>query len=99
MIKDAITFDNLKQKMYDLKLNKLNDFFNDFYGNKANKAKLNFCKSLAAYSLVCYFLQVKDRHNGNILLHKQGFMIHIDFGFYLSNGPGFFILNILFYLI
>lgn len=44
--------------------------------------------SLAAYCLVCYFLQVKDRHNGNILLHKTGKVIHIDFGFFLSIAPG-----------
>lgn len=45
-------------------------------------------KSLAGYCLVTYFLQVKDRHNGNILLHRDGYIIHIDFGFFLSNAPG-----------
>jgi len=45
-------------------------------------------KSLVAYSLVMYFLQAKDRHNGNILLHSSGKIFHIDFGFFLSNLPG-----------
>ena len=45
-------------------------------------------KSLAAYSLVMYIIQAKDRHNGNILLHRSGKMFHIDFGFFLSNLPG-----------
>ena len=90
MVKDSVTFDKLKKflktdfsKPYTLK-----EFFEIYFGDHLSSAKDKFTKSLAAYSLVMYFLQAKDRHNGNILLHKSGKIFHIDFGFFLSNMPG-----------
>ncbi|XP_058015955.1 phosphatidylinositol 4-kinase beta isoform X1 [Ahaetulla prasina] len=67
------------------------DFFLQEHGQFTSEgfltAQRNFVQSCAGYCLVCYLLQVKDRHNGNILLDAHGHIIHIDFGFILSSSP------------
>ncbi|XP_003388943.1 PREDICTED: phosphatidylinositol 4-kinase beta-like isoform X2 [Amphimedon queenslandica] len=68
------------------------DYFKHEYGETNSEGFLtsqrNFVESCAAYCLICYFIQVKDRHNGNILLDSKGHIIHIDFGFILAHSPG-----------
>ncbi len=66
----------------------LNTFFRKFFFNNFEEAQKNFTESLAAYCLACYIINIKDRHNGNILLDMNGNIIHIDFGFILGISPG-----------
>ena len=88
---NSISLDELKQKTSFDSNNSLKVFYENYFGKgskKYQKAVRNLVRSLAGYSLVCYFLQIKDRHNGNILINNEGYLIQIDFGFFLSNAPG-----------
>lgn len=88
-VPDAISIDALK-KATERKT--LLEYFIEQYGGEDSRelkaARKEFMKSLAGYSLLCYILQIKDRHNGNILLDRYGHLVHIDFGFMISNSPG-----------
>lgn len=76
-----------KENKYDLF-----QYFKVKYGSEIStlfqEARENFVKSMAAYSVVSYILQIKDRHNGNILIDDLGHLLHIDFGFIFDISPG-----------
>ena len=86
-IPDTISFDALKKKLLENNIT-FTEFFEKHFGDDFEECQKNFAESLAGYSLVCYLLSIKDRHNGNILLDKDGCIIHIDFGFILGISPG-----------
>ena len=96
-VRDATSMDGVKRAYVesgegDGGAPRLRQHFEKVYGNprgdRFKKAQQNFTESCAAYSLVGYLLQVRDRHNGNILLCADGTVVHIDFGYCLTTSPG-----------
>ena len=84
-IPNTLSIDAIKKKINGIDLN---CFFRSFFNENFEEAQKNFCESLAGYSLITYILNIKDRHNGNILIDINGNIIHIDFGFILGISPG-----------
>lgn len=90
-IPDTLSLDGLKKT--HPQFGSLNEFFKHNFPEETcdyllrvseipySAAVENFTLSLASYSVICFLLQVKDRHNGNILIDALGHIIHIDFGF------------------
>ena len=70
-----------RDEMGRAKVNDLMDFFVAKYGGEHTvafqQARLNFIQSMAAYSVACYILQIKDRHNGNIMIDGEGHIVHV----------------------
>jgi len=92
-IKNSKSIHSIKSSMpSNLGTSTLAVFFERNFGEPSSssykRAINNFVVSMAGYAVVSYILQVKDRHNGNIMLDCDGRIIHIDFGFLLSNSPG-----------
>ena len=66
----------------------LNKFFRYYFkGKDFAKVQENFANSLAGFCLLSYYLDIKDRHNGNIMINNEGRIMHIDFGFLLGTSP------------
>mmetsp|Transcript_42395 Transcript_42395/g.99516 ORF Transcript_42395/g.99516 Transcript_42395/m.99516 type:complete len:263 (+) Transcript_42395:398-1186(+) len=89
LVSDAPSLHELRRRLGSASLT---DHFRATYGERNSPTHVaalgNFAASLAGYAVASYVLQVKDRHNGNILLHASGHLVHVDFGFILGDAPG-----------
>ena len=77
VIPNAISRDQMGRE----KLNNLHQYFLYKFGPENSiayhNAKIEFIRSMAAYSIICYLLAIKDRHNGNIMVDDAGHILHI----------------------
>lgn len=89
-VNDAVSLHILKSKYPGfVSLKKyLLDVYGPLHSRAHNEALFNFATSLAGYSIACYLLQIKDRHNANILIDSDAHLVHVDFAFILGRTPG-----------
>lgn len=78
---DVVPNATSRDEMGRAKVNDLPSFFHSRFGAESTiafqKARNNFVQSMAGYSVLCYILQIKDRHNGNIMIDGDGHITHV----------------------
>ncbi|GLD92968.1 hypothetical protein PINS_up001560 [Pythium insidiosum] len=87
-LRDSQSLDSVKKQYGSLA-----EYFTALFGAEEMSparvcARDAFITSMAASSIFCYLFQIKDRHNGNIMMDQEGHILHIDFGFMLGLRPG-----------
>ncbi|KAK8795593.1 hypothetical protein WA158_000250 [Blastocystis sp. Blastoise] len=86
--RDTLSIDTINRMMRREGKRGIYDFFRCYLFTCKKRTKFvrnNFIRSLSCYCILCYVFQIKDRHNGNILIDVNGHIVHIDFGFILNN--------------
>ena len=78
---NCYTLKSITQKNYTLQ----NYILENNKEEKIGNIKERFAKSLAISSCLSYILGLGDRHAGNIMISKNGQIIHIDYGYILEN--------------
>jgi len=85
-IRDSQTISNIRKDYGNLHTFWLQQFGPT--GSATNElATTKFTHTLAGWSLVTHILNIKDRHNGNIMIVSDGSLTHIDFGFLFTTSP------------
>ncbi|KAG5494089.1 hypothetical protein JKF63_01923 [Porcisia hertigi] len=89
VVEDSASVDSIKKAT---RLSSIHSYYLKAYDGEDSvlyrKAQQNFVESMAAYSIISYILQIKDRHNGNLMIQRDGALVHIDFGFLFMTSPG-----------
>lgn len=91
VVGDSNSIDGIKKAC---RVSSIHQFYLGAFGGEGSPenalAQQRFIESMAGYSVISYLLQIRDRHNGNLMISRLGHLVHIDFGFLFVTSPGGF---------
>jgi phosphatidylinositol 3-kinase len=64
---------------------RIRDFLEEDHDTPIDSKIERFTASLAAYCVMTYVLKIGDRHDNNILVTRDGRLLHIDYGYILGD--------------
>jgi hypothetical protein len=84
VIDDSYTIYDIRNK---LGMSILNYILESNPQETVESVRNKFINSLAVYSVITYLLGIGDRHLDNIMVHRSGYLFHIDFEYILGDDP------------
>lgn len=83
IIQDSYTIDQIQQSKRDL----INFVLDNNPKDSIEIIRKRCLESLSFYTVICYLLGIGDRHLDNIMIHKKGYIFHIDYAYILGDDP------------
>lgn len=83
IVNESFTITNIFEKNFTIQ----NFIMENNLQNTIKELRNRFIRSTASYCIITYLLGIEDRHMDNIMIHRNGKLFHIDYGYILGHDP------------